>query len=292
MKVCRACQAQHAAALIACPECGAEPVRIDGFEADAPELSHGGGGYDPAAFAYLARMEASNFWFRSRNRLIVWALRKYAPRRDSILEVGCGTGFVLSGICEEFPGAELTGSEIFTDGLQFAAERLPRARLMQMDARDIPYVEEFDVVGAFDVIEHIREDEQALAELHKALKPGGTMIIAVPQHLWLWGPADVHAHHERRYTGRELNQKVSAAGFQVLRNTSFVTLLLPLMAFSRWMQRRAEHYDPEGEFAINPVINRLLELVLTLERLGIRWGLNLPVGGSRLVVARKPGRDD
>lgn len=292
MKVCRTCDQLHASSLEACPACGATPVRVDGFEADAPDLAHGGGGYDPTAFTYLARMEASNFWFRSRNRLIVWALGKYARRRESVLEVGCGTGFVLSGISERFPHAELSGSEIFVDGLKFAAERLPEAHLMQMDARSIPYVEEFDVVGAFDVLEHIREDEQALTEIHKALKPGGTMIIAVPQHAWLWGPADVHAHHERRYTGRELDQKVTAAGFEVLRNTSFVTLLLPLMAYSRWAQRRAEHYDPEGEFAINPFVNWVLELVLTVERFGIRCGLKFPVGGSRLVVARKAVRDE
>jgi SAM-dependent methyltransferase len=253
-------------------------------------MAHAGGGFDAAFFAGLAQREATNFWFRARNRLIVWVLRKYSPQLESMLEVGCGTGFVLSGVAQEFPQAALSGSEIFTDGLAFAAKRLPDARLVQMDARDIPFVDEFDVIGAFDVLEHIREDDQALTEIFGALKPGGTLLLAVPQHPWLWGPADVHAHHERRYTSRQLAQQVSDSGFEVLRTTSFVTLLLPFMAVSRWRQRRRQHYDPAAEFTISPVLNWVFERILAFERLGIQAGLNLPVGGSRLLIARKPVR--
>ena len=290
MKVCRACRQPHASSLAVCPLCGAEPARVDGFEAHAPDLAHGGGGFDAAHFADLASLEATNFWFRARNKLILWALGRYAPRMESMLEVGCGTAFVLSAVARAHPDAELCGSEIFTDGLAFAAERIPNAHLMQMDVREIPFVDEFDVVGAFDVIEHVREDDVALSEMHKALKPGGTLLVSVPQHAWLWGPADVHAHHERRYTRIELAEKVTDAGFDVLRSTSFVTMLLPLMMVSRWMQRRARHYDPMAEFTINPVVNWILEKLLAFERLGITAGLNYSIGGSRLLVARKPGK--
>src|SRR5688500_4965775 len=176
MKICCACMAEHHSSLITCPECGATPTRIDGFEAHAPELARCGAGFDGASFARLAQLEAASFWFRSRNRLIRWAVRSSAPRMATMLEVGSGTGFVLSGIAEEFPEVELTGSEIFADGLALAADRLPGARLMQMDARSVPFRDEFDVVGAFDVLEHIAEDDLALSELYKALRPGGTLI--------------------------------------------------------------------------------------------------------------------
>jgi SAM-dependent methyltransferase len=291
MKICCACMAEHHSSLITCPECGATPTRVDGFEAHAPELARGGAGFDGASFARLAQLEAANFWFRSRNRLIRWAVRSSAPRMATMLEVGCGTGFVLSGIAEEFPGVELSGSEILADGLALAADRLPGARLMQMDARSVPFRDEFDVVGAFDVLEHIAEDDLALSELYKALKPGGTLIVAVPQHSWLWGPGDVFSHHERRYAARELVTKVTNAGFHVLRSTSFVTILLPLMMVSRWKQRRSKNYDPSAELQVNPVLNWMLERLLGLERLGIQSGLNYPVGGSRLLVARKPIRE-
>lgn len=280
--------AQHTPNFGACPICRAEPVRIHGFKSYAPEFAYEGGGFDPADFADLARTEAGNFWFRARNRLIIWALRKYAPRLKSFLEVGCGTGFVLSAVSEEFPQAALSGSEIFVDGLRIAAERVPGAQFVQMDARHMPFAAAFDAIGAFDVLEHIREDEQALAELHRALKPGGTLVISVPQHRWLWSPADVAARHERRYSAGELRHKVSAAGFEIVRTTSFVTLLLPLMAIWRWRQRQIGHYDAESEFSVNPALNWMLERLLTVERWGIQLGLNYPWGGSRLLIARKP----
>ncbi len=293
MKQCQACDGLHPADQATCPACGNEPTVVDGFEAYAPELAHEGGGFDPEAFASLAEAEASNFWFRARNRVIVWALQKFAPDFRQILEVGCGTGFVLSGVARRFPNASLVGSEIFTDGLGFAAERLPAANLVQMDARRIPYVEEFDVVGAFDVLEHIKEDELALQQIHQALKPGGVMVVAVPQHGWLWGPADVAAHHERRYEPKELERKARETGFEILRSTSFVTLLLPAMALSRWLQRRSTaEYDPAAEMRPNPIINWVFERLLDLEALGIRCGLSYPAGGSRLVIARKATEPD
>lgn len=75
-----------------------------------------------------------------------------------------------------------------------------RAACAQMDARAIPAEAVFDLIGAFDVIEHIEEDEAALAAIHRALAPGGVAIIAVPQHPWLWSEADDVAHHARRYS--------------------------------------------------------------------------------------------
>ena len=145
----------------------------------------------------------------------------------------CGTAYVLSGVAKKFPQAALNGSEIFLAGLGFAAARLPGAKFMQMDARVIPFDNEFDVVGAFDVIEHIKEDEQVLSQIHASLKPAGLMLLTVPQHAWLWSAADEYACHERRYAASDLHLKVKAAGFQLMRSTSFVSVLLPAMMASR-----------------------------------------------------------
>ena len=73
----------------------------------------------------FAAIEQAHFWFRVRNKLIQWALGNYFPDAKSFFEVGCGTGFVLAGIRETFPGTRLVGSDIFTDGLAFAKARLP-----------------------------------------------------------------------------------------------------------------------------------------------------------------------
>ena len=196
MKRCLACNGLYQPVMDNCPVCGKSPVWVEGFQAYAPALAHSGGGFESSYFSELARLEGKNFWFRSRNRLIIWALKKYFPNFQSILEIGCGTGYVLSGLSNAFTKATLQGSEIFTAGLGFAAKRLPSATFMQMDARNIPFAEEFDVIGAFDVLEHIEEDERVLEQAHVALKPLGLMLITVPQHAWLWSSVDEYACHE------------------------------------------------------------------------------------------------
>src|ERR1041384_8013479 len=119
------------------------------------------------------------------------------------MEIGCGTGYVLSGIRQAFPDLRLSGSEIFSVGLTFAAERLPGIQLYQMDARQIPFREEFDVVGAFDVLEHVTEDEEVLSQMYQATRKGGGILLTVPHHPFLWSSLDVHARHVRRYQTRE-----------------------------------------------------------------------------------------
>ena len=289
MKKCLVCSATFPSPDSCCLVCGSGPEMQEGFLAYAPALAQGGGGFKAAYFADLARLEAGHFWFRARNRLIIWALGKYCPEFRSFLEIGCGTGYVLSGIANAYPGAQLHGSEIFTAGLAFAAARQPTIDFMQMDGRAIPFAEEFDSIGAFDVLEHIEEDEQVLRQMHGALKSGGVILLTVPQHAWLWSPVDDYACHIRRYSAKEIHAKVEGAGFEILRSTSFVSSLLPAMFASRLVQKvSAKKYaDPTAELRISPWLNGLFEKMLDAELAVIRNGINLPVGGSRLIVARK-----
>jgi SAM-dependent methyltransferase len=294
MRLCRDCGLPHASDLAACPGCGWAPPLRNGFVAYAPDLDAAGTpGFKPEAFAELARLEEGHFWFQARNRIILWAMARHAPNPGRILEIGCGTGFVLQALARQFPQARVTGSEVFTTGLVHARQRLPGVLLCQMDARDIGHEAEFDVIGAFDVLEHIAEDERVLDQARKALVPGGVLVLTVPQHPWLWSPADDYACHERRYTARELTGKLQRAGFAIERSTSFVTLLLPAMMLSRLQKRReaAETRDPASEFRLPPLLNALFLAIMRVEFLLLRLGLSLPVGGSRLVVARAPRAD-
>lgn len=285
---CPSCgQDPYDAALEVCPRCGFEPPLIEGFRAWAPDLANGGGGFKPEYFSDLASSEERHFWFTSRNALIIWALKKYFPQFRSYLEIGCGTGFVLSGVAAAFPSASISASEVFSVGLRYAAQRVPGARLTQMDARHIPFEREFDVIGAFDVIEHIVEDDLVLIQLHQALKEGGGLLITVPQHPWLWSAADDYACHERRYTASQLRARVEAAGFRILRSTSFVSVLLPALIVSRLSAGRDKDYDPFSEVRISAFVNSFLTNALTMERWLIRMGISLPFGGSRFLVAIK-----
>ena len=289
MKVCLHCKYIFSFDEWTCPSCGHQPERLNGIEAHAPEFANGGGGFKPEYFSELSRLEAENFWFRARNELILWALRTYKPDASTFLEVGCGTGFVLSGIARACPKLALSGSEIFLAGLSHAAERVPSAHFMQMDARRVPFVEEFDAIGAFDVLEHIKEDETVLAQLHSAIKPGGVLLLTVPQHPWLWSASDEYACHVRRYTRAEIEQKVLTSGFELLRSSSFVTSLLPAMMLSRILgKNKTKDFDPTSELKINIVLNKIFYGLMMLDIAGIKFGMNYPLGGSRLIVAKKP----
>lgn len=287
---CPRCKSLYTGDSKTCSSCKFAPENINGFAAWAPEMAWEGGGFKAEYFEQLVSYEAGNFWFRARNALIVWLLKRYSPDMASFLEVGCGTGFVLQGLTTAFPNAKLSGSEIFVEGLEFAAKRVPGTNLFQMDARRTPFVDEFDAVGAFDVIEHIKEDELVLQNLARALKPNGILAVSVPQHEWLWSPADDFACHERRYKRGELEAKIEATGLEVLRSTSFVSLLLPAMAYSRWRARSDTAFDPNDEFKMSPALNSIFKFIMDIERFAIKAGVNFPAGGSRIVIARRPKR--
>jgi SAM-dependent methyltransferase len=291
MKLCLACTQPFDSDTWRCPNCGHEPAHLDRFPAFAPDLASHGGGFRSEHLEELVKVEAGSFWYESRNRLILYVLRRFFPNLKSFLEIGCGNGFVLSAIGASFPHATLAGSEILSCGLAHAARRLPHAELFQMDARSIPFASHFDCIGAFDVLEHISEDERVLRSIHRALKPNGGILLTVPQHPWLWSHRDEMVGHVRRYTAKELKEKVVEAGFKIIFATSFVSFLLPLM----WISRKVRPWDrdpcgangPFVELKAGRWVNRAFGMVMGLECFMIQLGMRFPIGGSLLLAGKK-----
>ncbi|HYL72988.1 MAG TPA: methyltransferase domain-containing protein [Bryobacteraceae bacterium] len=289
MKVCVRCEERFEALDWRCPKCGSGPEVHQGYLSFSAIRDDESDGFEAGYFENLAKVEEANFWFQGRNRLLLWALKHYFPECSGLLEVGCGTGFVLEGVRGRFPEMRISGSDVFASALPFAAKRLPGATLLQMDARHMPFDREFDVIGLFDVLEHIQEDELVLSEIFRSVKPGGGIMLAVPQHPFLWSIMDEHSFHKRRYRRADLVSKVEGAGFRVLRTTSFVSLLLPLMYLSRSRHRiPASKFDRLAEFRMGRALNGFLGAIMTLERWMIESGVSLPAGGSLLVVAQRP----
>lgn len=287
MKRCLACEAVFAAEGWTCPSCGRQPERRFGHIVFAPALLDGGGQDAEYTEDAILEAEARHFWFEARSRLIEWALDRHFRGASSLLEVGCGTGFVLGRLRAAFPSLRCAATDARIETLAHAAAHLPGVPLYQMDARRIPFREEFDAVTAFDVIEHIDEDAATLAEMHAALRPGGGVILTVPQHPWLWSTVDDWSHHRRRYTRKELVTKLQGAGLRLQYATSFTSLLLPLLALARLRRRPLADFDPLAELRIGSVPNAVLRMVSTVERACVRAGLRFPAGGSLLAVARR-----
>jgi SAM-dependent methyltransferase len=276
-----------------CPACGFAHAARNGFVRLAPDLDDVDEGFQLASYDELSEIEDGHFWFTTRNEMIIWLVQRFAPRASRALEIGCGTGYVLFALRKALPSAQLSGGEFHSLGLLHARQRHGNAvELFQMDARQSGILNALDLVGAFDVLEHIADDRLVLAEIFRMLKPGGVLIATVPQHPWLWSASDEVAHHERRYKIGELANKARNVGFRIRYQSSFAALTLPLMAASRLRSRLSKRgHSMESldiETKVPPGLNAGLRVLFRTEHMLRRLGLPLPLGGSQVVVAAKP----
>lgn len=255
--------------------------------------------YTAEQFAPLFAAEDRHFWFRTRNRCIVAALRSLPDFAGihRVLEVGCGTGVVLAALQKALPGGEVVGMDLFEEGLAFARQRF-NGPLICGDVATHRFPEPFDVIGAFDVIEHLDDDVEILRRLRAQLRPGGHVLVTVPAHPALWSYFDEVAHHRRRYVPAELRAKLTRVGFEVAHVTQFMSaLFLPL-----WMKRHvggrmsglatASATDRQGavesDLRIHPFVNVAIETLLRPEAWFVAHRIRLPLGTSLLAVARRP----
>jgi SAM-dependent methyltransferase len=285
VKICPACETRFSSPDWTCPSCAWSAGTHGSIRSVV--AADGAEGFSAHFFDGLAGVEDRHFWFRARNALIAWALARYFPDAQTFLEAGCGTGQVVRSLQRARPGLRITASEAFLDGLTMAARRSAGIELVQADVRRLPWENAFDAVGAFDVIEHIVEDQEAVRQLARAVVPGGGVIVTVPQHGWLHGPVDEYSGHVRRYSRRELVGVLENAGLRVERVTSFVSVLLPALILSRALRRRRP-VDPMEEYRLSPIVNTIGGVASAVDRVCIRAGLSLPAGGSLLAVARRP----
>jgi SAM-dependent methyltransferase len=249
-------------------------------------------------FAELFAAQDRHFWFCARNRVLANVVQRITQNLADgfrVLEVGCGTGNVLRVLEQVCARGDVIGLDLHPQGLRLARQRT-RCPLVAADIHQLPFRDPFDVVGMFDVLEHLPDDRRVLIDLRKALTAEGRLLLTVPAHAWLWSEVDVYSGHFRRYAPRQLSALLEECGFRVEYLTQFMAPLLPLM----WLSRRGvsgaaatgaapvavDRQRVLGELRIIPVLNELLGALLALERPGLRHGLRLPFGTSLLAVAR------
>lgn len=251
--------------------------------------------YDPAYFERLFAVEDGHFWFRARNEIIASLVAQLTASLASgyrVLEVGCGTGNVLRVLEKACPSGEITGVDLFAEGLNFARRRTS-CRLVRGDVHALPFDQPFHLIGLFDVLEHLHDDMQALRDLHDALVPGGALLLTVPAHPSLWSYFDEASHHQRRYDATELRSKLLNSGYHVEYLTPYMACLFPLL----WLGRRMAGLLHRGdvnvddlatrELRINPLANDLLYHILRREARLVKRRKQLPMGASIVAIARR-----
>lgn len=255
------------------------------------------GGYDPFFFDRLAQVEDKQFWFRARNRLLFELTRRISSTLRPgylMLEVGCGSGNVLQMLRKACPAGVVVGLELWFDGLRHAQKR-SAGFLVQEDVRDSPFGKPFDLIGLFDVLEHVPEDLKTLESLCKALAPGGRLLLTVPAHQFLWSYFDEAAHHCRRHSEEDVRQKLTDAGFQVEFLSEFRASIFPLVWIFRKMRGTGKPSESDRarslasyEFRLIPVVNGILTSLLTMEARWLGRGHYMPIGTSIVAVSRRP----
>jgi len=242
-----------------------------------------------AELAKMFELEDTYWWFAARRQLVADLIARHRPRPGPLrlLDVGCGTGATL-GRLQAF--GLVVGLDRSPEALRYCRRRdhqgLVRARVEQLPIASASV----DVIAALDLLEHVPDDAAAAAELARALRPGGLLVLTVPALPALWSEHDEALEHRRRYRARRLRSLLEAAGLRVVRLSPLITALLPPIAVLRFAQRLLPRRRgaPQTAFIVPPrPVNRLLTLLLRVES---RWvlGRDLPAGVSLMAVARKP----
>ena len=239
------------------------------------------------AFETLYRTEERNFWFRVRNKIIGNAIIQYLPIRSRILEMGCGTGYVSRYLKQL--GFHIECLDLFSDALHFCRKRDSGYAYYQHNFSNLLFLEEFDGVCAFDVLEHIEDDNLILKNIYNTLKPGGYVFITVPADKQLWSAMDTYSEHKRRYSIQELRTKLEDTGFKVMKISYFMTLLYPIVFIQRkLLSGKQVEQEVINQLQPNAIINSLFFLIFSLE-VPLLNLVTLPFGSSLICIAKKEG---
>lgn len=236
----------------------------------------------------LYAAEERHFWFLTRKAFIAYNMNLMIPKDSKIIEIGAGTGNVTKHLIQA-GYTNIAVGEMHASGLHYA-HSYGITRLYQFDLLRAPFETEFDAVCLFDVLEHIEEEETALSNTRRMLKPEGKIVLTVPAHQWLWSREDVIAGHKRRYTRHELHTKLEQAGFEIIKSKYFFVSITPLLLLRRILNKATDQpvtkAELNTEITIHPIINAILLHLCRLENRLLRF---LPsfFGGSLMIVAKR-----
>ncbi len=248
---------------------------------------------ESALYDEFYRLEMSHWWFVGRNAILMRLLHRHSSGESpAILDVGCGTGAIVQQLARLGP---VIGLDPCAEALAYCRTRVaPRSGLVAGTMSRLPFSDaSFEIVTAFDVLEHDPDPQACVREIRRVLKPGGLFFSSVPAYRFMWGDHDVVNHHLRRYARSELRDLVTDAGFEIVRLTHLNSLLFPIAVVFRQLKNlvgRLLRLAPRSDFVGDgsPLVNSLLRRVFEaegplLERIDLPFGLTIACIARRAV---------
>lgn len=231
------------------------------------------------------QVEGFHWWFSVRRKLLKSILASLSLPLDSLaLDIGCGTGSNLRPLREE--GLRVIGLDN-----SFYALSLAKADSQNLfingDLNRLPIrPKSVGLIIAADILEHLQDDQHGVHECFQALKQGGTLILTVPAFSWVWGIQDLVTGHKRRYTKKEIRDKLTHEGFRVFRSSYFnFFLFFPILLARRVTFLLGLRIRSENEINF-PLLNSLLKSIFSLEPWILKY-LSFPFGVSIFCIAKK-----
>lgn len=246
---------------------------------------------DAAEYIKMAEFEKTFWWHKGKLFLIqsiLGNLNKTHQKPLKILEIGCGSGEIIEKLAKDH---DVLGIDISQDALDFCVKRglknLLKGDINELDI--LKYQNSFDYVLALDVLEHIQDDFETMKRAYSMLKPGGYFIVNVPAHKFLWSEHDEALHHQRRYHSLEIKQKLTDAGFDIVKKSYFVaTAFFPILLIRTWNTFFKKSAYPKSSYVILPKkLNDIATKVMKAEAKLLNI-FNLPLGTTITVIAKKP----
>jgi len=222
------------------------------------------------------------WWFAARASLLEAGLSRWLGRPGRVLDVGSADG----------PSAAWMRGDRHHVAIDLDPRGLVPGAGVVASALALPFADgSFDVVAAFDVVEHCDPESTAVGELARVLAPGGRLLVSVPAYQWAWSDHDVRAGHHRRYTRPRIVGAVEATGLRVERSTYAFAAVFPMFVAERMVRRLRRTPAADRLPQVSPTQDRVLRALSRAESQVLRrW--DLPFGSSVLVAAVKPGGAD
>jgi len=233
-----------------------------------------------------AKVESFHWWFFVRRRLLRGLLHSLdVPQEFSAVDIGCGTGSNLR-ILRSVGLYKVVGLDRSLYALSFAKKKV-NLPFVSGDINNLPIQSNsVGLIIAFDVLEHVDNDMNAIRELYQVLRKRGILILTVPAFNFLWGTQDVVTGHKRRYLRKEIANKLREAGFEILKSSYFnFFLFFPILMARRMIRLLGLKIESENEIN-SPLINFFLKAIFSLESYILKY-FSFPFGVSFFCIAQK-----